>query len=408
MSATSRGDLATPGQEHPGTANPQRQGTQYVRSVVARASRWDPLVAGRGGSLLQSWRWGEFKGVTGWSPYRPALYPPGVADALRDSRSGEGSEPEPLVCGQVLFRSVPRLPVPVSVAYVPRGPVLFPGALRDPYAERAFWRAVHAECKRRGAIFLKVEPDAPLDAGAPGDHAGERLAALGFRPAGRLQPQRTWVLDLGESEDDLLKGMKPKTRYNIRLAGRRGVQVYPASTMEHLRGFHSLLQVTGERDEFGIHDFRYYEQLWRIFGPEGDNSMLLLLAGHPDEAERAAGPIAGLVAFRFGRQAIYMYGASDNRGREHMPNYLLQWEAIRWAKANGCTMYDFWGIPDAPAEESEDGEVSPTNTRSGLGGVYWFKKGFGGRAVDYPGAFDYIYNPLLYRVWLRWRGADLG
>jgi peptidoglycan pentaglycine glycine transferase (the first glycine) len=416
MSATSRGELAIPGQEHPGTANPHPQGVQYVRSVIARASRWDPLMAGRGGSFLQSWRWGEFKGVTGWSPYRAALYPPGVAGVLRESRSGEGSEPEPLVCGQVLFRSVPRLPVPVSVAYVPRGPVLFAGALRDPYAERAFWRAVHAECKRRGAIFLKVEPDAPLDAGAPdnANHAGERLTALGFHPAGRLQPQRTWVLDIGASEDDLLKGMKPKTRYNIRLAGRRGVQVYQASTMEHLRGFHSLLQVTGERDEFGIHDFRYYEQLWRIFGPEGDNTMLLLLADHPDEAERAAGPIAGLAAFRFGRQAIYMYGASDNRGREHMPNYLLQWEAIRWAKAHGCTVYDFWGIPDAPAEEGEDGgtggggEVSPTNTRSGLGGVYWFKKGFGGRAVEYPGAYDYVYNPLLYRVWLRWRGAGLG
>jgi lipid II:glycine glycyltransferase (peptidoglycan interpeptide bridge formation enzyme) len=369
--------------------------------------------------MLQSWRWGEFKGVTGWSPYRVALYPPGVADALRDSRAGQGSEPEPLVCGQVLFRTVPRLPVPVSVAYVPRGPVYFPGSQRDPYAERAFWRAVHIECKRRGAIFLKVEPDVPLDADANdnGNQAGERLAALGFRPAGRLQPQRTWALDIAESEDALLKGMKPKTRYNIRLAGRRGVQVYRASTMEHLRGFYSLLQVTGERDEFGVHDFYYYEQLWRIFGPEGDNSMIVLLAGHPDEAERAAGPIAGLVAFRFGRQAIYMYGASDNRGREHMPNYLLQWEAITWAKEHGCTVYDFWGIPDAPAEEGEDGaigtggeggDVSPTNTRSGLRGVYWFKKGFGGRAVEYPGAYDYVYNPLLYRLWLRWRGANLG
>jgi lipid II:glycine glycyltransferase (peptidoglycan interpeptide bridge formation enzyme) len=112
-----------------------------------------------------------------------------------------------------------------------------------------------------------------------------------------------------------------------------------------------------------------------------------------------------------------MYGASDNRGREHMPNYLLQWEAITWAKEHGCTVYDFWGIPDAPAEEGEDGasgtggeggDVSPTNTRSGLRGVYWFKKGFGGRAVEYPGAYDYVYNPLLYRLWLRWRGANLG
>ncbi len=103
-----------------------------------------------------------------------------------------------------------------------------------------------------------------------------------------------------------------------------------------------------------------------------------------------------------------MYGASANRGREHMPTYLLQWEAIKWARESGCAVYDFWGIPDAPGDEGEDEEVSPTNTRSGLRGVYWFKKGFGGREVEYPGAYDYIRRPLLYKLWLRWRGANLG
>ena len=104
-----------------------------------------------------------------------------------------------------------------------------------------------------------------------------------------------------------------------------------------------------------------------------------------------------------------MYGASDNRGREHMPNYLLQWEAIRWARSHGCALYDFWGIPDPPAEGDEEGaEVSPTNTRSGLRGVYWFKRGFGGREIEYPGTYDYIYNRLLYKIWMRWRGNNLG
>jgi lipid II:glycine glycyltransferase (peptidoglycan interpeptide bridge formation enzyme) len=188
-----------------------------------------------------------------------------------------------------------------------------------------------------------------------------------------------------------------------------------AQSESDLRAFYSLLEVTGQRDEFGIHTYPYYEHLWRTFGPfdklrtgsVGNDSVLVLLAEHPDTEERAKGPIAGLLALRFGREAIYMYGASDNRGREHMPNYLLQWEAIRWARENGCAVYDFWGIPDAPAEDEGD-DVSAINARSGLRGVYWFKKGFGGREIEYPGAYDYVYNSLLYRIWMKWRGSNLG
>jgi len=300
------------------------------------------------------------------------------------------------------------MPIPISIAYVPRGPIYFPAGDRSEGLERAFWWAVHAQARRLGTIFLKVEPEVTLDGPSMRKEMDTRMARLGFRPSGRLQPARTIVLDLTQSEEDLLKGMKPKTRYNVRLAGRRGVQVRRAATEGDLRAFYSLLAITGRRDEFGVHAFPYYEHLWRIFGPGGDNSALLLLADHPDEAERGAGPIAGLLAFKFGREAIYMYGASAERGREHMPNYLLQWEAIKWARDQHCKIYDFWGIPDPPGDEGDESEVSPINARSGLRGVYWFKKGFGGREVDYPGAYDHIYNPLLYKVWMRWRGANLG
>ena len=155
-----------------------------------------------------------------------------------------------------------------------------------------------------------------------------------------------------------------------------------------------------------------YDRDWSamrsFFGPDGDNRALLLLADHPDEPERAQGPIAALLALSFGQEAIYLYGASADRGREHMPNYLLQWQAIKWARERGCGVYDFWGIPDPPTGEGDDGDVSPINARSGLRGVYWFKQGFGGREIEYPGAYDYVYNPLLYKVWIRWRGANLG
>jgi lipid II:glycine glycyltransferase (peptidoglycan interpeptide bridge formation enzyme) len=375
----------------PGGSTTAAQPTPPTRPQLReekRAPDWDRTISrSPDAGLLQSWRWGEFKGRSGWSPLRLVL------------EAGAG---QTLAAGQILFRSRPRLPIPISIAYVPRGPVLF-----DRRGERAFWGGIHKESRRRGAIFLKVEPPIVLGEQSTKGEVDREMAARGFRPAGRLQPARTIVLDLEQSEDELLKAMKPKTRYNIRLAGRRGVEVKRASTLGELRAFYSLLEVTSERDEFGIHTFQYYRELWDTFGPGGDNSALLLTADHPDEAERAQGPIAGLLALKFGREAIYMYGASANRGREHMPTYLLQWEAIRWARGEGCRIYDFWGIPDPPSEEGDE-EVSPTNTRSGLRGVYWFKKGFGGREVEYPGAYDYVYRPLLYKVWMRWRGANLG
>ncbi|MEO5951624.1 MAG: peptidoglycan bridge formation glycyltransferase FemA/FemB family protein [Chloroflexia bacterium] len=379
----------------------------FVTRVPTLPHNWDLLIESQGASLLQSWGWGEFKHSSAWSPYRLALHrkgeqKPGTADHHKDAT-------KPSIYGQVLYRSDSRLPFRLSIAYAPRGPVVFPQAANDGVAERAFWRSVHAESRKRGAIFLKVEPDIALDGTITKSVVDHKMATLGFRPSGRLQPARTWVLDIGGKEDDLLKGMKPKTRYNLRLAGRRGVVVRRAESYNDLRAFHSLLETTGTRDEFGIHTFPYYDSLWRTFGPNGLNTMALLIADHPDEAERAQGPIAGLLAMRFGTDAVYMYGASDNRGREHMPNYLLQWEAMKWAKANGCTRYDFWGIPDPPSEgEEENSEVSPINTRSGLRGVYWFKRGFGGREIEYPGAYDYVYNHLLYKIWMRWRGNNLG
>ena len=367
---------------------------------VTGASAWERLTAlANNANLLQSWRWGEFKRSSGWLPVRLVLTAAGA---------GGASDARPIVGAQVLFRKLPRLPIPVSIAYIPRGPLNFAAQAATSLEREAFWRAVHLEARRQGAIFLKVEPN--VSVGSPEDKAAfdALMAADGFQPSGRLQPARTMVLDIDKSDDALLKAMKPKTRYNIRLAERRGVVIRRAETEVDLQAFHALLQVTGERDEFGIHTFSYYEELWRLFGPEGDNSALVLLAEHPDESERAEGPIAGLLALRSGREAIYMYGASANRGREHMPTYLVQWHAIRWAREQGCSLYDFWGIPDAPDDEGAAEEVSPTNTRSGLRGVYWFKKGFGGREVEYPGAYDYVYNPLLYKAWLRWRGADLG
>ncbi len=353
----------------------------------ADAVTWDRFVAAQpSGHLLQSWGWGAFKRGQGWTPARLAVYD--RTDALQATAG-------------VLFRR-PARGVPISVAYVPRGPVMAFDEAQPPTV--ALLAGLHSLCRRRGAIFLKIEPNCEAD-----PRLARMLAAAGFRPARRVQPVRTILLDLQPAapEDALLAAMKPKTRYNIRLAGRRGVTVRPATTPADLQAFYDLMTVTGTRDEFAVHSLDYYQSALAQFGPKlsfqerepGSGvgpQATLLLADHPDHPQ----PLAGLMAFAFGAEAIYMYGASSDAGREHMPTYLLQWAAMRWARAQGCHRYDFWGIPDDPTAEAPADGDNP-NVRQGLWGVYRFKQGFGGREVTYPGAWDFVYRPLAYRLYER-------
>ena len=180
--------------------------------------------------------------------------------------------------------------------------------------------------------------------------------------------------------------MYKRQRYNIRLAARKGVTVREG-TVEDLPEFYHLMQITSQRDRFGIHSRSYYETAHRLFVPP--KLARLFLATYEGKV------LAGIMIFALGQRAWYMYGASSNEHRNLMPNYLLQWEAIRWAKDRGCMTYDLWGIPD---EEEEVLESEFTKRSDGLWGVYRFKRGFGGQVVHYLGAYDYVYSPPLY--WL--------
>lgn len=310
-------------------------------------SDWNTLLKEYPGAhLLQSTAWGTLKSDFGW-------------DASYVTAGDTGA--------QVLFRS---LPLGFSLAYIPKGPV-------GPDWE-ALWPEVDALCRSRRAVFLKVEPDA-----WEGEGAGERLRAAGFRPSNHtIQPRRTLVLDISGEEEDILARMKQKTRYNIRLAGRKEVEVKPSSD---IGVFSQLMDVTGERDSFGIHTQAYYQRACDLFHPVG--ACELLIATYEDQ------PLAGLMVFAQGKRAWYFYGASNNQHRNRMPTYLIQWEAIRWAKQKGCTTYDLWGVPDVSEEELE---TQFTDRFDSLWGVYRFKRGFGGELKRAEGAWDKIYNPLLY------------
>jgi peptidoglycan pentaglycine glycine transferase (the first glycine) len=200
-----------------------------------------------------------------------------------------------------------------------------------------------------------------------------------------IQPRRSIVIDLTGDYETLLARMKQKTRYNIGLATKKGVTV---KAWEDLSGFHRMMQMTGERDTFGIHSLKYYQQAYELFHPVGGCE--LLAAFHEGEV------LAALMLFSAGKRAWYFYGASGNQNRHLMPTYLLQWEAMLWAKNKGCTHYDLWGVPD----QDEDYLESHFNDRQdGLWGVYRFKRGFGGALVRSAGTFDRVYQKSLYSLY---------
>ncbi|GCE25684.1 hypothetical protein KDA_11680 [Dictyobacter alpinus] len=332
-----------------------------LRAVpVDQREEWDTFVAGhRYGHFLQSWDWGELKATAGWSPLRLALYVDGKIVAA----------------AQVLRKTAPHVPLALGhLAYVPRGPVL--DWLQPGLCEQ-FFTQLDRYLRRRGAIALRWEPD--VDQESPEGELLARFAAA--RRAGlvpTVQPQRTIVLDLEANEERLLAQMKEKWRYNVRLGLRKGVQIRVASSPADVEAWYALLQTTGERDQFGIHSLTYYQQAWKVFAP--DDRLRLLLAEYDGQL------LAGIVVVVLAGQAIYLYGASSNAQRQLMPNYVLQWEAIRWAKQRGARLYDFWGIPATDAEDEA------------MAGVYRFKRGWGGRVVHYAGGYEHTYRPLLMRV----------
>jgi lipid II:glycine glycyltransferase (peptidoglycan interpeptide bridge formation enzyme) len=195
-----------------------------------------------------------------------------------------------------------------------------------------------------------------------------------------VQAPDTVLLDLTPPEEEILAGMNPKWRYNIRLAGRKGVAVRRAGEGE-LPVFYALFQETARRDGIAAHSLDYYRTLFAhgrdypVTGGTGQE-LRLYLAEHEGEAAAAI-----ITLFR-GAQGVYLYGASSDRKRNIMASYALQWRAMTDARASGCRVYDLFGIPPS---------AGPGHPMAGL---YRFKTGFGGRIVRRPGSWDYPCRPL--------------
>jgi len=309
--------------------------------------------------VLQSWEWGEFKGLYGWRAERLIF------------KHGDNV----VAAAQVLSRRAS--PLPLSIMYVPKGPAL-------DYSNRplrlAVLEALASHARQRRAIFIKIDPDVVLGTGVSGepdasaDPQGEAFQAdlqtFGWRfSPDQIQYRNTVQLDLTQSEEALLGAMKPKTRYNIRLAGRKGI-IVRTGDRDDLELLFRMYQETAARDQFLIRPLTYYRNAWGAFIEAGLACPLI--------AEYENEPIAAVIPFCFGRRVWYMYGASRNMHRDKMPNQLLQWETMRWAKAHGATVYDMWGAPNDFVESDP------------MWGVWRFKAGFGGRVVRHVGAWDQV------------------
>jgi peptidoglycan pentaglycine glycine transferase (the first glycine) len=330
--------------------------TQRLNHVTADAKAWDSTALSQGGHLLQSWRWGAFKERFGWEVERIAV---------------------PCLEGTALAQVLFRRRAGVSIGYIPRGPVLPRG---DTDANAELWVRIDEEALRRRTLTIIVEPDAELPVAA----AQRLLSPSGMPP---IQPSRSVKVEL--LDDEALAGqMHAKTRYNVRLARRRGVIVSPAEDIESsIDDFYALLRDTASRNEFVVHAADYYREFLTLFA--GDACLMF--------AESEGKRVAGAIAVVFGDEGIYMYGASSTRDRAHGAAFLLQHEIMRWARGRGARRYDLWGIPDYDPEStvSESGDRLAASKGDDRRGLYEFKTRFGGQIVRYPDPLERAYHPFL-------------
>ena len=309
--------------------------------------------------LLQTAFWGEFKAHFGWKPF-----------CLKVEY---GRETQFLL---VLYRE-PGLGM--GIAYVPYPAVSRPGT----EAESSLANLARAMAPLLPPRTRFIRFDLAWHTTGAGNLPVPLETNRGLYKAPMdIQPPSTVLLDLQQSEEELLTGMKQKTRYNVRLAEKKGVEITEGSERqgENLETWYEMYRETAARDKIVLHSFDYYKQLFAAAGKPGTGklSLHLLFARINNE------PVAGIVVALNGKQATYLYGASNNLKRNYMPNYLLQWQAIRMAKQAGCTSYDFFGIPE---------ENNPEHPMYGL---YRFKTGFGGTIVNRYGCYDFALSHLYY------------
>ena len=307
---------------------------------------WDALVAASSApSFLQATPWAAVKRPNGWRSARI------VVDA-----------PNGPVGAQVLVRH-PR-PLPKGFGYAARGPVAR-GALDAP-ALTAFTEAARAAARGLGLAHLRIDPEIE----DPDGSLAGTLRGLGWTPAPDIQPRSTRIVDLGLTEEQLRAGLRKKTRQSLHQAEGEGSRVVMGGP-ERIPEFHRTLIGTMDRVGLPSRSVGFFRDLWAAYAPAGQ-AMLLL-------AETPEGEVtSGTILVGWGPRLVALYGGTTEEGRKRNAKYLINWAALTHAKAAGYAAYDVWGLPNE--------------------GITYFKAGWGGRQVDYVGAWDLVVDPLGARL----------
>lgn len=309
------------------------------------AEAWDRLLLEQPeASLLQSWTWGELQSRFGWTVERLLV---------QDGRHG--------LCS--LQRTATLYPGG-AVYYVPRGP-----AVAEP-ARMQVLDVLERRARDGRGVILRIEPNDPV-----GDEWPAFFEGRGFTEGKPVQPKVTQLLRIDADAETLKAGFKPKTRYNLNLAERKGVTVHAA---RDVGTFAKLAAETAKRQGIHLPGAAYYQAALDLFDKKDE--VRLYLANHEGDV------LGGIMVFRFGKTAYYLFGGSTENKRELMPNYLLHWQAMLDFRAMGCELYDWWGIPEEPAPDHP------------WFGLYRFKTGFGGETVRYVGLYERVLRPGALRL----------
>ncbi|MDP3954320.1 MAG: peptidoglycan bridge formation glycyltransferase FemA/FemB family protein [bacterium] len=258
------------------------------------------------------------------------------------------------------------LPFGKNYLYIPRGPEMnlnsMTGGIKNPIAN--FVSYIKDLGKQNNSIFIKAEPAQ--------DNVAQLLAESGFKKSDKeIQPKKTVIIEIENDDNELLGRMHHKTRYNIKVAERYGIVVEEKGDIEP---FLILLKKTARRDKFHPHPENYYKKLLELNGVK--------LSVHLFIAEYSGKPSAGAMILVYGDTGYYLHGASDHKMRATMSSHMLHWHIIKFLRSKGLKNYDMWGI---------DASKWPGVTR--------FKLGWGGKTIEYPGAFDMAVSKIWYKAY---------
>ena len=304
---------------------------------------------------VQTWEWGEFQKSQGHTIFRFGVFD--SKDKIKTAFT-------------VSFHKIPKTKYSIGTI------------LRGPNITEEILKTVRKIAQDQNAIFVKFEPDVSKT------EASMNFPNLVVSPKVAFYPH-TFKVDLTKTEEELLVNMHPKTRYNVRVANRYGVEVKEVTNDKGFEIYLKLLFDTTKRQGFYLHSQKYHRDLWKIL-KETDMPHIML-------ASYQGKVLSAFMLFKLKDQLFYPYGASLDINREVMAPTLMMWESIKLGQKMKCTTFDMWGCLGPDATEGENGF-----------GFHRFKQGFNGQLFEYVGTYDYVINPTLYKLYnlvdkLRWR-----